>query len=238
MAWAVLTWLRASCLDRPAASARTWVPPSPWRSRPAKLAAAAVCAARMRAAAALDSLSISRISAPEADPSLTTASNSLAAAWTRRAASTDMKTVSHTGVISVKHLQVFLSILKLPELGGSELQASPTAGPPGPKPHPPAHAPSSPPSPMTAASPNSRCPSTWHRWASPYRRSSWPGSRAAPTCRWACTCPITQPLSHTESPGFLGVVGPIRGGSVRCHTPSVTLICDGGRGVHRLRRET
>ena len=69
------------------------------------LAAADVCAADMMATVALDTSSILRISSQEADPSLTRASISLAAASARRAASISMKTVSHTGVTSVKHLQ-------------------------------------------------------------------------------------------------------------------------------------
>ena len=72
------------------------------------LAAAEVCAAERLAAVALDTASISRISAHEADPSFTRASISLAAAWARRVASINMQTVSHTGVTFVKHLQVFL----------------------------------------------------------------------------------------------------------------------------------
>ena len=58
----------------------------------------------MIATVVLDTASISRISALDAEPSLTIASISLAAAWARRAASISMKTVSHTGVTSVKHL--------------------------------------------------------------------------------------------------------------------------------------
>ena len=67
------------------------------------LAAAEVWATDMIATVALDTASISRISAHEAEPSLTKASISLAAASARRATAISMKTVSHTGVTTIKY---------------------------------------------------------------------------------------------------------------------------------------
>ena len=104
---AVLTWLRASCRDRPAPEASTSAPPSPCRSRPATSAAADTWAADMMAIVVLNTASIWRSSEQDAEPSWTSASTSLAAASARRAASINMKTVSHRGTTSVKHLRVF-----------------------------------------------------------------------------------------------------------------------------------
>ena len=69
MAFAALTCPRASRRDSPAASARTWVPPSPWRSRMAMAAAALVWNEETIANSDFDRPSARRRSADDAVPS-------------------------------------------------------------------------------------------------------------------------------------------------------------------------
>ena len=103
---AVFTWLCASRRDNPAASARTSAPPSPWRSRPATVAAAEVWNAEEIPTIDLEIPNASRNSSVVADPLLAMAIISFTAASARRAASISMSRVSHRGVIIVKYLKV------------------------------------------------------------------------------------------------------------------------------------
>ena len=76
----------------------------PWRST----VAAEVWKAELTVEMALDTASAWRVSAHDTEPSLTSASISLTAVSARRAASISMRILSHTSVISVKHLQSVL----------------------------------------------------------------------------------------------------------------------------------
>ena len=105
-ALAVLTRPTASRRDKPAASASTCTPPSPWRSTPATIAAADVWVAVRAAAADLHTASTWRASSQDTEDPFIADSISLAAASNRRAASINMMTSSHRGVTSVKYLQV------------------------------------------------------------------------------------------------------------------------------------